>query len=108
MSGRRCVRSPGRLTPCHDRHPKPQRLKRVSTISAQAQKVATSPLGHPLCSIRLFALSSSLPTVILTESVRKVDASRRTLSGQVAETGCRGSRDQLLHNSAIAGCHTHT
>ena len=40
-----------------------------------------------ICSIRLFALSSSLPTVMRIGLVRKVDASRRTDSGHVAETG---------------------
>ena len=69
-----------------------------------------SSMTSTICSIRLFAVSSSLPTVTLMGSFRKVLASRLTDSGQVAETRMSAARmhrilarSQLTHDSLSSG-----
>lgn len=69
-----------------------------------------SSMTSTICSIRLFAVSSSLPTVTLMGSFRKVLASRLTDSGQVAETEVSAARpdrivarSQLTHDSLSSG-----
>jgi hypothetical protein len=57
---------------------------------------STTTTTYSPCSILLFALNSSLPTVTFTASVKKVEASLLTDSGHVAETA-----DSTIHRVSL-------